>query len=225
MTSAQFVHTLQMMDSLFPVGAFAYSDGLESAATSGAARDADSLAIWLEHFLEATFVPCDGLALLKSARATEVRDWATIRTIDEEVTALKPAASVRASSASVGKRFLAGYSSLLGGDELLPVIGTLPHCNAPVAYGIVLSHFGLEHRESVLAYGYGRMSGIVSAAMRLLPIGHQQAQLSLAKAIDRLPLAVEVILSSEAQPLRAFSPLMDLMQMNHRYVYSRLFRS
>ena len=214
-----------MMDSLFPVGAFAYSDGLESAAVGGVMRDADSLTVWLDHFLDAIFVPCDGLALLKCARATETQDWATIRSIDEEVTALKPAGSVRASSTSVGKRFLATYSSLLGDGKNLPGIDNLPHCNAAVAYGIALSHFGLEHEESLLAYGYGRLSGIMSAAMRLLPIGQQQGQRSLSKAIDRLPSSVENILRCEGEPLRAFNPHMDLKQMNHRYIYSRLFRS
>jgi urease accessory protein len=225
MTPTQLAHTLQMMDSLFPVGAFSYSDGLESAAASGVARDGDSLEMWLDHFLDMTFVPCDGLALLKSARATEAKDWTAIRSIDEEITALKPAASVRAGSAAVGKRFLAGYSSLFGGGDLLPIISTLPHCNASVAYGIVLSHFGLEHRESLLAYGYSRMSGIVSAAMRLLPIGQQQGQRSLSRALGRLPATVEDVLLSEAEPLRAFSPVMDSIQMNHRFLYSRLFRS
>ena len=225
MTPAQFTHTLQLMDSLFPVGAFAYSDGLESAAASGCVRGPDSLAGWFEHYINAVFVPCDGLALLKCARATETMDWATVRSIDEELTALKPAAAVRASSASIGKRFLATYSAILDGGGLLPSVESLPRCNAPVAYGIALSHLGLEPRDSLLAYGYGRMSGILSAGLRLLPLGHQQGQVLLTEALDHLPGAVERILSMEAEPLRAFSPLMDVHQMNHRYVYSRLFRS
>jgi len=40
-----------------------------------------------------------------------------------------------------------------------------------------------------------------------------------------LPSAVERILDMKDEPLRSFSPMLDIQQMNHRYVYSRLFRS
>jgi urease accessory protein len=108
---------------------------------------------------------------------------------------------------------------------LQAIVESLPRCNAPIAYGVALSHLGLEPRDALLAYGYGRMSGILSAGLRLLALGQQQGHVLLAEAIDHLPGAVERILSIEAEPLCSFSPLMDVQQMNHRFVYSRLFRS
>jgi len=225
MTPARLVHTLQLMDSFFPVGAFAYSDGLESAAARGLVHDADSLAGWLDHFINAVFVPCEGLALLKCVRAAEKGDWAGIRSIDEELTALKPAAAARTSSKSVGKRLLTMYAGLVNDSELLAFMETLPNCNAPVAYGVVLSHRGLEGRDALPAFGYVRLAGIVSAALRLIALGQQQGQALLTKAIEHLLIAAEHILRAEAEPLRSFGPLMDVQQMSHRYVYSRLFRS
>jgi urease accessory protein len=213
------------MDSLFPVGAFAYSDGLESAATCGRVHDANSLSVWLDHFLDSVFVPCDGLALLKCMRATERGDWATVRSIDEELTALKPAAATRASSRSIGKRLVMTYSSIVKDNRSSPVLDVLPECNAPVAYGLILSHLALENRDALLAFGYARLASIVSAGMRLIALGQQQGQELLTEAIERLPGAAEQILRMEAEPLRSFSPLMDVQQMNHRYLYSRLFRS
>src|SRR4030095_13354368 len=106
MTPRQFVHALQIVDSLFPVGAFAYSDGLETAVAHKHVEDAESLATWLDHYVDAVFVSCDGLAFLKSLRASRRRDWVTLQSIDEELTALKPAREVRGSSSSIGKRIL-----------------------------------------------------------------------------------------------------------------------
>jgi urease accessory protein len=222
MTPHQFVHTLQLMDSLFPVGAFAYSDGLETAAASGRISDAKSLAGWLDHYIDGVFVPCDGLALLKCWRAARNSDWPTIRTIDEELTAMKPAAATRASSVSIGKRLLSAYAVLFSENG---AVENLPRWNSPVAYGLALSRLGLEASDSLLAYGYGRLSGIVSAALRLIPLGQQQGQALLTAVLDRLPGAVERILEREGEPLLSFNPLLDIQQMNHRYVYSRLFRS
>jgi urease accessory protein len=226
MTPRQFVHALQIVDSLFPVGAFAYSDGLETAVAHKHVEDAESLATWLDHYVDAVFVPCDGLALLKSWRASRRRDLVTLQSIDEELTALKPAREVRGSSSSIGKRILETYGSLVRDEgDLLEYLECLPRCNAAIAYGVVLSHVGLDARESLLAFGYGRLAGTVSAALRLIPLGQQQAQTLLTAMLDHLPAAIERVLEKEEEPLRSFSPLLDVQQMNHRYVYSRLFRS
>jgi urease accessory protein len=225
LTPLQFVHALQLADSFFPVGAFAYSDGLETAAANGSVHDAESLRIWMNHFLGNVFVPCDGLALLKCAEAFRRGDFETIRGIDDELTAIKPSAAVRNASRSVGKRLLAAYSDISRDRHFTTFVQTLPQSNAPVAYAVVMTHRGLDSREALLAFGYSRLAGIVSAGLRLISMGQQQAQNLLAEQLERLPDAVERIVQMESEPLRSFAPLMDIAQMNHRYVYSRLFRS
>ena len=224
MTPEQFLQTLQLADSLFPVGSFAYSDGMETAAADKQ-DSADFLTGWLHHYLEAVFVPCDGLALLKCMRAAELKDWTAIHTIDEEITALKPAAAVRASSKSIGKGLLKMYDVVAPGGEFPSAAKMLPESNAAVVYGIVFAHRGLEHRDALLAFGYTRLAGVVSAALRLTALGQQRGQAILAEALMRLPADVERVLQSESEPLHSFSPLLDIQQMNHRFVYSRLFRS
>jgi urease accessory protein len=224
MTPEQFVQTLQLVDSLFPVGSFAYSDGMETAAAD-AKNSAAFLAGWLDHYLNCVFAPCDGLALLKCMRAAAREDWDAIRTVDEELTALKPAAAVRAGSKSIGKGLLKMYESIAPDDRLRRLTATLPDSNAAVAYAVVFAHRTLAPRDALVAFGYTRLAGMVSAALRLTAMGQQQGQAILTDALNRLPLVVERVLRSEAEPLRSFGPLLDVQQMNHRYVYSRLFRS
>ncbi|HEX4998207.1 MAG TPA: urease accessory UreF family protein [Terriglobia bacterium] len=229
MTAAQLVHILQITDSFFPVGAFAYSDGLESAAASGLVRDGKGLAGWLNHYLDAVFEPCEGLALLQSMRAARREDWTEVEAIDRELTALKPSAAVRASSRSVGKRLLATYSGRRKGAGASSVCveraSGLPEGNAAVVYGLVFADRGVEERDALLAYGYARLTGMISAALRLISFGQQEGQALLSEALDRLCEKTERVVRSEAVRLRSFGPMLDIQQMNHRYVYSRLFRS
>jgi urease accessory protein len=224
MESLPFIHGLQLTDSAFPVGAFAYSDGLETAAANHLVHDAASLAAWMDHFLESVFIPCEGLALVKCMMALKAADLDTLRSIDEELTAIRPSASGRAASTGVGKRLISLYASICG-DENFAVSENLPKANAAAAYALVFFHRGLAERDAVLAFGYNRLAGIVSAALRLISIGHQQGQLLLTKTIARLPAAADRIMQETHEPLRAFSPALDIQQMNHQYVYSRLFRS
>jgi len=225
MEPLQFIRTLQVVDSFLPVGAFAYSEGLETAATAGRVRDAASLNEWMAHFLESVFVPCEGLALVKCMLALKRGDLDSLSRLDEELTAIRPSASVRKASTGIGKRLLSIYSSVYG-DECAPWRPvTLPHSNAAAAYALVFFHFGIRERDGALAFGYNRLTGMVSAALRLIAMGQQEGQILLTENMNRLPDAVERILQMTDQPLCSFNPLLDIEQMNHQYVYSRLFRS
>jgi urease accessory protein len=221
MDALPFLHGLQLSDSAFPVGAFAYSDGLETAANNGLVRDPASLAAWMDHFIEAVFVPCEGLALAKCMRALQAGDLEMLHLIDEELTAIRPSNEVRFSSIGIGKRLLSLYAAISDGVRL----PQLPQGNAAAAYALVFFDRRISERDAVLAFGYNRLAGIVSAGLRLISVGHQQGQVLLTKAIDRLPSAADRILENLDQPLRAFNPILDIQQMNHQYVYSRLFRS
>src|SRR5262249_9604785 len=145
MEPVQLIRVLQFTDSFFPVGAFAYSDGLETAAASGNVRDAVSLGQWMEQFIECVFVPCEGLALMKCMVALRAHALETVYRLDEELTAIRPAAAVRSASTNVGKRVLAIYDLIQGSGS--PSI-MLPHGNAAVAYGVVFFHCGLSERDA-----------------------------------------------------------------------------
>jgi urease accessory protein len=224
MEPLRFIRTLQTVDSFFPVGAFAYSDGLETAAAKNHVRDAASLGEWMDHFLNRVFIPCEGLALVKCMYALKHGDIETVCRIDEELTAIRPAAAVRAGSTGVGKRVLGLYSALYTPTGILKDI-VLPETNAAAAYAVVFFQSGLDERDGALAFGYNRLTGIVSAGLRLITIGHHQGQALLTKYMNLLPDAVGQILQRKDEPLCSFNPLLDIEQMNHQYVYSRLFRS
>lgn len=213
------------MDSFFPVGAFAYSDGLETAASEGHVRDAESLRHWMDHFVDFIFVPCEGLALVRSIRALRAGDHEVLRELDLELTAIRPASAVRAASTGVGKRLLAAYGSICKDENFEAMARLLPDGNAATAYALVFFHRGIPEREAALAFAYNRLAGMVSAGLRLISMGQQQGQALLTRGIERLPSAVDRILELKDEPLRSFNPMLDIQQMNHRYVYSRLFRS
>ena len=224
MEPLQFIRSLQLTDSFFPVGAFAYSEGLETAASGGRVYDTESLGAWMKHFLDGVFVPCEGLALVKCMSALEAGDLDTLRGIDEELTCIRPSLAVRAASAGIGKRLLSLFATIYDAQTSIDSLA-LPYGNAAVAYAAVFHHSGLDEREAALAFGYNRLTGIVSAGLRLISIGQKQGQALLTKNLDRLPAAVDRILQMKEAPLRSFNPLLDIEQMNHQYVYSRLFRS
>jgi urease accessory protein len=148
-------------------------------------------------------------------------DFESVCHLDEELSAIRSAGAVRRASTLIGKRLLSLYASMHSTAQT----GSLPHGNAAAAYALVYFQEGLSNREAVMAFGYNRLAGIVSAGLRLISIGQQEGQTLLTSATRRLPVAVDRIAQNVAEPLLSFSPFLDIQQMNHQYVYSRLFRS
>src|SRR5947207_14752982 len=116
--------------------------------------------------------------------ALKAGDFETLCNIDEELTAIRPAGAVRAASTGVGKRLLSLYATIYRGEESSGDTFTLPHSNAAAAYAIVYFKSGVEERSAALAFGYNRLAGIVSAGLRLIPMGQHQGQALMTKTRD-----------------------------------------
>ena len=79
-------------------------------------------------------------------------------------------------------------------------------------------------RDAVEAFAYTRLAATISSAMRLIAIGQNEAHRLLSRALDRVPAVVDAMIARRADP-ESFMPALDIAQMTHQYVHSRLFRS
>jgi urease accessory protein len=221
---------LHFCDSLFPIGGFAYSDGLETAASTGRVADAATLRAWLEAALDDTIGRMEGPAVWRGWRACHEDDFDTLVRLDEELTALRPAASARRSSRAMGLRLLTTWHALHP-DPRLERIAALAKSGAigpvlPLAFAAACVCSGVARRASVEAFAYTRLAATVSAAMRLMPIGQTDAHLLLSRALERVPAVVDRLsLREDGAALESFTPHMDIATMTQQYLHSRLFRS
>ena len=219
---------LHLCDSLFPLGGFAYSDGLEAATASGAIADAAALGGWMDVCLDGPIASSEGPTVLLAWSAFHEKDWNTIAELDAEVTALRPSAAARRASRAMGLR-LAGTWQALYPDAGLAVLvarardGTIGPA-LPVAFAAVCAASGIDRRISVEAFAYNRLAATVSAAMRLMPLGQTEAHRLLAGTLARVPEAVDAMVARNARA-ESFAPAMDVAAMSQQYLHSRLFRS
>jgi urease accessory protein len=210
---------LHLCDSLFPIGGFAYSDGLEAAASVATIED---LRAWLNTCLDETFTRLEGPAVRDAWAFCATGDWDSLATLDREVIALRPSSSARRATRAMGHRLLTTWATLHPDPRLQRVRTLAP--TLPIAFGIACAAAGIARRDALAGYAYTRLASTVSAAMRLMPIGQTAAHLVLARVLERVPAAVDAIETSTA-PLECFTPLMDIAAMTQQYMESRLFRS
>jgi urease accessory protein len=219
---------LHLCDSLFPIGGFAYSDGLERATSDGTISDAADLQAWLEAVLDDTIGRLEGPAVWHAWRAVADGNVVAMTQLDEELTALRPSSSARRSSRAMGQRLLTTWQALHP-DVRLERLGLVAKEGAigpvlPLAFAAACASAGVTRRESVEGYAYTRLAATVSAAMRLMPIGQTDAHRLLSRTLERVPPVVDRIAAGDDE-LESFTPVMDIASMTQQYLHSRLFRS
>jgi len=217
---------LHLCDSLFPIGAFGYSDGLEAAAARGV-----DLRDWMDVVLDETIGRLEGPVVLRAWDAFHACDWSALAAVDEELTALRPAASARHSSRAMGLRLLTTWQALHPDARLAHALALAgrgaigPALPVAFAGACVCADGGaVDRRDAVAAFAYTRLVATVSAAMRLIPIGQSDAHALLARALERVPAVID---ANEARgaALESFAPTMEIAAMSQQYLHSRLFRS
>src|SRR6185295_7352708 len=97
---------LHLCDSLFPIGAFSHSDGLEAAATNGTVANSDDLRQWMEACLDESLGRSEGPCVRMAWTAFSTRQWRVLDRVDAEMHALRPSSTARAASRAMGGRLL-----------------------------------------------------------------------------------------------------------------------
>ena len=219
---------LHLCDSAFPIGAFAYSDGLESATSAGVVSGVGGLRAWIDVCLDESVGRMDGPAAWQAWAAFEAGQWDTLETLDAELIALRPSSSARRSSRAMGLRLLTTWQALHPEPRLDQMVkraraGRLGPA-LPIAFAAACVSAGVERRATVEAFAFTRLSGTISAAMRLMAVGQTDAHTLLARALERVPSVVTGIVERDAR-IESFAPALDGAMMSQQYLHSRLFRS
>jgi urease accessory protein len=215
---------LHLCDSLFPLGSFAHSDGLESAVHSGRLCSPSDLRGWMDVTLDVVLRQAEAPAVRDAIAAAVSRDVTVLAAIDADIDAMRPSAAGRQATRTMGTRLLKTWHHIRPSAVTQLVLDGRHQYTFPVAFGIVCAASGTGPQEAIEGYCYTRLAAIISAAMRLMPLGQHEAHGLLADVLRDVPETVVRVIVDAAQP-RAYAPQMDIACMGHQYMHSRLFRS
>ncbi len=212
-TMSDLFRLLAWTSPSFPTGAFACSHGLEWAVEAGDVTDEASLCAWLEDVLAHGAGYTDTI-LLRHAH----RGWRDVTALAELGRALAPARERRTETTDLGTAFVAAAAPW--SPPPLP-----PACPYPVALGALAGAHGLDQEATAAAALQGFATNLISAAVRLVPLG-QSAGLRVLAALE--PVIQGVIVTTRDATLddlggAAFRS--DLAAMRHETQYTRLFRT
>lgn len=203
----------------FPIGAFSYSAGLESAVVEGHVGDAEGLSAWLRLLLRDGSLRNEAILLAEAhrcqARGGDLEDLLAL------AAALAGSMERHQESMRLGEAFVRAASAWPD-----PVLTRLA---GPVAYSVVVgavaSAHGVDAGDTLSAFLHAQVSQAISVAIRLGVIG-QTAGLAVLAGLEADVLAmVSAVEGLGLDDLGSASVIAETLSMRHEAQYSRLFQS
>ncbi|MGO2240247.1 MAG: urease accessory protein UreF [Halomonas sp.] len=217
---------MQLVSPALPIGAFAFSQGLESAFELDWVRDEASLTEWLCGVLEDGITRCELPVLARLHKAMDYADRDAIKRWDEWLAATRETAELAAEDSRLGaslKRLLNSLNLMSSEDLLPPLLPAHPGYVTLFAFAARLR--GASIRQMLLGFAWAWLENQLAVACKALPLGHTAAQRIIEQLRPALVDAVDYALTLDDDELGPVLPGLALASALHETQYSRLFRS
>jgi urease accessory protein len=210
----------------YPVGAFSYSSGIEWAVESGDIADGESLKRWLAVVIGEGGVFCDAVFLSHAHRAAAADDSKALRTVAELAAAFAPSKERHLETTAQGRAFIEATRAAWPCDALEKLGAVWDGAVAyPVAVGVAAAGHGIALEATLHAYLHAVTANLISAGVRLIPLGQTEGQRTLAALEGVAAACASRALETKLDDVGGAALRADIASMKHETQYTRLFRT
>ncbi len=213
---------MHLVSPALPVGAYAYSQGLETAVERGWVVDEAGAFDWIGGLSRRNVGSLDLPVLVRLTRAWAAGDAAAVQRWNARLLAARETMELRAEDQHLGRSLLRILQDLgvPGGSEL----AAGPACFA-AAFALAGVRLGIGEHDILGGYLWAWTENQVLAAVKLVPLGQSAGQRLLHRLIEAMPQAIEHALVMEDDHIGATAVAQTLASAWHETQYTRLFRS
>lgn len=202
---------IQWLSPAFPIGGFAYSQGLEQPMAAGVVRGAAEVEDWVRDVLRFGTAQVDAVFVAAAQRGQDPDH------LSDLILALASSAEREIELMEQGRAF-SGLMAAISGKS----VSIRPY---PVAVGLALRGLDVPLEEVLALFLHAAAAQMISAATRFLPLGQSQAQAVLT---GLAPLLADLAHRAAQTPIEAvgtFTPGADMAAMRHETLNVRIFRT
>jgi urease accessory protein len=226
MTEAAVYRLMAWLSPGYPVGAFAYSHGLERLVEDGAVADAETLCGWVRGVLRHGAGRTDAVFLRHALNAAAAGDDAALRDVADLAHATAPGAERALETRAQGAAFLRTTLDAWSAPAVRNAAAVLGESVAyPVAVGVAAAAHGVAARAACTAYLHAMAANLVSAGVRLIPLGQTDGQRTLAALEPDVHAVCAEALAANLDAIGGCTVMGDIASLRHETQYTRLFRS
>ncbi|MCJ8282465.1 MAG: urease accessory protein UreF, partial [Rivularia sp. ALOHA_DT_140] len=197
------LYILQLVSPALPVGAYSYSEGLETLVENKIIHDVQSLKNWLTqelrygaNRLEAAVMlrSYNGAIVLKDDASRIAKNFPTVSYWNNWLSATRETEELRNQSQQMGGSLIRLLKELQ--PQIIPIIQTLDNpCNYAVAFGIAASNWDINPQAALLGYLHSWVSNLITAGVKLIPLGQTAGQLLLLELQELISTTAEEIIN------------------------------
>jgi urease accessory protein len=206
----------------YPVGCYAYSHTMEWAVEAGDVTDEATLVAWLTDLLILGLGRNDAILLSHAYRSVEQGECGDLETVNELALALSPSAELYLETSQQGRSFLDATLAAWPSPRLSPLEGDVAF---PVAIGMAAAAHDIPLPITLEAYLFGLVQTLVSAAIRLAPIGQTAGIRVTAALAGTVQDIAQQGMALTLDDIGGSTFRADLGSFHHENQYTRLFRS
>jgi urease accessory protein len=210
----------------FPVGAFAYSQGLEMAVERGLVNSRATLQDWMAALIAHGSPRNDLIFLAAAHRAIGARDREALKFANALACALQPSAERYLEATQQGGSFLSAIAGAWSNEAFADMRGGLDGpVSYPIAVGVAAGAHSIALAPTLDAFAFAWAGTLTSAAIRLGVVGQTDAQSVMAALSGALSAAAKLAQTQTLDDIGGAAFSADLASLEHETQYSRLFRS
>lgn len=219
---------LQLMSWLspaFPIGSFSYSHGLEQAVDAELLTDLAGVTDWIATILGHGGAWIDAVLFLEAHRAVRGNAPDRLTSVAELAEAWRGTAETALESRAQGRAFTTALIASWPSAEADRWLAPLASPSYAIAVAVAAAVSGIAEEAALTAYLHAVAANLVSAAVRLVPLGQTDGQRAVRSLAQRIPDIVLAARNATLDGLGTVTPMVDWASMRHETQYTRLFRS
>ena len=220
---------LSWLSPAFPSGSYVYSHGLEWAVEAGDVDDRETLVEWLGSDLRHGSGRNEAIFFVEAWRSGVRDDQAKLFEIAELAGAFRGTGEFALESSQQGIGCLSTLRRVWPDDlldRLWEFLGerSVPPASA-VVHGVASARAGVPADLALPAFLQSYVANLVTAGVRLIPLGQTDGQRAIAGLEQAVLAATEEAMRATIDDLGSAAFMVDLASMAHETQYTRLFRS
>ena len=222
-SSLALLHMFHLSSPALPVGAYAYSQGLEYAIDSGQLKTAEDVADWFRGVLHHGFSKLDLPVLMAAYRAWENNDFLAVNEWNFFLRACRETSELLLEDEQLGVALQRLLLDLGAPTAAIKAIAVKP--SFAIMFALAGQHWKIPLADLMHSFAYSWLENQVAAATKILPLGQTAAQKLLLQILPEIPAAIAAAQALPVEEIGASLPGQVMASSLHEYQYSRLFRS
>ncbi len=225
MQSVLLLRLLQLSSPSLPVGAYTYSQGLESAIEKGTVDDERSARAWITEFLNIV-ADFEAPIVWRLLKAFAARDAATVHYWTECFIAARDTAEFRAETIQMGYSLGKLIVDLKIADESLQaILANQSEIPLPTAFACAAEALAVPHEAALLGMLFSLVENQALVCVKSVPLGQVTGQRLLLSLHTMIETAAQRAQQLKDNELSNWAPGLSLLSMQHETQYSRIYRS